>query len=409
MLCLTVSMVPVGVACNYSTPTPTPLVAQPTPSIAPIPTCPSGVDWISVVEPQVSSGASNNRLVGCQSLNQGEDVAFDRGGAANAGWISSAQCTFNQLGQSVTPSAAPQPQKVAHVVSRDPSGAVFRMDDAHALCSLKASGDQHIYCGSAVLIASTGDILQARTSCSLDPSLEVAVRRGSAAIKLAGSGQQKIEVLAGKTALIDLATSQVATGEATFTREEESLFEIQAQALAYNVPLSNVYDLVETLKSVPASDIIWAPNDFQSYLASDYGSLSPMCGVGKRSVVFFPANPASSHPTLYGGACGLDTPIIYGVDIYQPSNLRSASQGLLADDGGIAIKHTIFNPPITLSNANTTKMFFWDGSIDTSIGKTNAAPGTYVARFIYTLANDPTPRVGLVAVSVGGFGFPPGV
>lgn len=382
---------------------------SPTPS----PKCPSATDTIYVLRDVVALAASGSQLKGCSALPSSAEFVAHAGGQADATFVRSALCRFSQLlGQSPTASPSQQARKVAHVISRDPPGAVFRMSDTEAMCTLGPSGQSRL-CGKATLLA-TGVILQVHVSCDSDPSIDIAVRRGSAVIRMDSSvAASDVAIGTGQSTRIDLVSGAASTGIAAFTRDQLSLFNVQAEALAASLSLYDYYSLLAMLKSAPPGDMIVAPNVTESNLGEQYGSLSKMCQYVGTAVVFYPSNPSSSQ--LRGGPCGEANATVYGVAIYRPTNLSYTSGKFFKDSGGDVVKRVTFMPPIKLSAGRSTPLFTWDGSTDNAATGSADTPsptsrvaqaGVYVAQFIYTVQEDPTPRVGLVAISFGAT-FPP--
>jgi hypothetical protein len=371
----------------------------------PHPSCPQGTDTIDRITERVvlSTGAALN---GCEHLAASEEVLADAGGEADGYFVEGTGCRFSQVSSEASSTGStPPPIGVAHIVSRNPAGSVFRIDNAKAACTFP-NGQRETLCGKATVY--DGVPLQATPSqiilsCSSDPYLEVAVYRGSATITLDFQGGKQVPVNANQLVRIDPVTGAVTTRDPHFTPIETALFEVQAEALAVGLTISDYYrELVFALRSAPGSASIIAPKRVKAQFPSNYGSVSLMCQVSAAPVVFYPKDTVSAVPTINGAACLAPKAQVYGAAIYQPVGLTIVSDFAYADAGGNVVKHLYFTPAVTLSSVAPSLVATWNGDFDLSAKESLIAKPTYVARFLYTLGEDPTPNIGTVALTLGG-------
>lgn len=338
---------------------------------------------------------------GCQVVGNGTQIVALSGGTAEARFGSDAVCKFYQL----TSSSGSSSLKTAYFWTRDPSGALFRMTNGGADCTV-ASALMAPLCGQATLYPDGSTTIGVHIDCNNDPVVNVAVYRGGATLITGGlpAPDNNVHLTAGDAASADLSQRTLSRGPAQFTPEQISLFEVQRDALLGRVMLTDGTSLLK-VKSLSPSDYVLAPNNLQAQFGKNYGSIRLMCSALNVPVIFFPADPYANTPRLLGGVCGTRIARVYGVAIYSPVPFAPGGQ-FFTVTGGELIRSEIFQTPVNLEFGSPRQLFPWDGSLSSSPAPRFASRAIYVVKVLYDLPPDTTPRIGLVAVSLFGAPYP---
>jgi len=342
----------------------------------------------------------------CQVVSIGTEIQALNGGIADGTFGRDGVCNFYQLGSAAPGPASPGLQKTVHIVARDPQGSMFRLSDGEADCTIGTSAIGPL-CG-LVTVYPGGGFTILHVDCNADPVANVAVYRGSATVNFKTSAP--LSLAAGQSMKADLATGVISRGTALFTNDQVARFDAQLDARLNGVSAHDPTSLLKT-KSLSPSDSVLAPNLLQSQLGKQYGSIGPMCSAVDAPVLFYPMNPSANTPRLFGSVCSKKGARIYGMAIYRPTKQFAFGGQFFKETGGTLIQTEIYPQPLTLEFASSRELLPWDGSVGASPGGPAqtpklAAPSIYVAKFIYDLPPDTTPRLGLVAVSLFGAAYP---
>jgi hypothetical protein len=365
--------------------------------------CPHGTDTIDLISDKVTH-VTGTPLTGCEMFSPAEQIiAADTNGEADGYFVDGTECRFSQIpAQPGVAAPSPVATGVARIVSRDPAGSLFRIDNAKAACTLP-SGKQENLCGKATIydgVALPAMPSQMIVSCSTDPYIQVAVYRGDASIRL--NGGTPVPVAANEVVRIDPISAAMTRTHANFSRTDAALFEVQSEALAIGLTISDYYrQLVAQLRFVPGSDSIVAPDKINAKYPGSYGSPTLMCQIAAQPAVFFPQDVFSKLPAISGAACAAPRALVYGAAIYRPADLVPVSDYLEAASGGSALKHFFFAPAIPISSGTASAVTLWNGGFDTKSSLSVIGKQTYVARFLYTIGEDPTPNIATVALTIG--------
>lgn len=375
----------------------------------PSPRCPAQEDSVDVRHSVVLIANSSAQPTSCQGVQPGTEIQETSGGIATATFKTDATCNFYQLLAATVGSQS----KTVHVFTRDPVGSIFHMSDGELDCTLQSGSAIGPLCGQVTVNATTGPS-GVYVSCNSDPVAVVAVYRGSVSVSLKVGPSTKVFPLGtGQSLSADLFSGKVTQLTAQFTKEQIALFDAQLDALSSGVPLSDGSSLLQ-VNSLSPSDNVVAPNAIETYIGKqNYGQVKPMCSAVSAPIVFYPASPLASTPVLYGGLCAGKSARVYGIAIYQPNKLTYGGQ-FYSESGGTLVKVVKFDSPATLEFEASTQLFTWKGDLGRVSPSAGLAPtpgraskAVYVAKFIYDLPPDTTPRIGLVAISYGGAAFPP--
>jgi hypothetical protein len=272
-------------------------------------------------------------------------------------------------------------------------------------CTLNGQS-QIPFCGTGTLL-STG-FVQAHGDCNSDPYLDVAVYSGSATLKLKANPSTPYTVAANQA--VNVKAGKVTYSAAQFTKDQVALFDVQADSLRGGVSFYDANSFLQ-VPSLSQSHAVIAPNQLQARLGKQYGLLTQMCAEVNLPAVFYPADPLSDLPVLYGGSCSLErTLVVLGVAIYLPKSLGLFGPYFQTVQGGGLVKHQPFQ--VSVQPGSAARLFAWNGFSDAAAGVAGSATpsqaqrGTYVAKFVYQLPPDRTLRIGLVAFSAHGAGYP---
>ena len=341
----------------------------------------------------------------CQTVKDGTDIQATAGGIADGKFRSDGRCNLLQL-----PAAVGTALKTADFTTRPPGGGLLHVVNGQFQCTLTSTGPLTL-CGQGTLFPD-GINDGVLGSCNNDPTLSLAVFRGSVTLRIdALSPPKQFRLTSGQALNADLTNGTITQGAAQFSKEQLSLFDAQLDSLLGAVSLNDPLSMVK-VGSLSPSDFVVAPNLLQSQLGRNYGSIGLMCSAINVPVLFYPANPSANTPRLYGGVCSNKTATVYGVAIYRPGQFALGGQ-FFKETGGVLLRSEIFAKPVTLEFGSTAQLLPWDGSISGSPLSSSrpptpvlAARGVYIAKFVYDLPPDTTPRIGLVVISLFGAPYP---
>jgi hypothetical protein len=374
---------------------------QPTPT-----PCSTQSDNVSVQSAVISIANISATPSSCQIVAEGTNISASNGGIAETRFGGAALCNFYQL-QPATAGATP---KTAYYTTRPVGGGLFHVDNGEADCTL-VTGSPVNLCGQGTLFPD-GTQVGVHIDCNLDPVVNVGVYRGSVKVTLNGA-PQPFQI--GFNQALSANPPGGKVGPAQFTPQQKSLFDVQLDSLLTGVSSTNATSLLKAVSLTPSGNVV-APNALQTYLGKEYGLVRSMCAAASVPVVFYPTNPYGSTPVLYGGLCTAKAARVYGLAIYRPDKLTYGGGQLFSEAGGSLVKNEIFTDPKTLEFGASLQMFTWKGDlgwVSPAAGTSAPSPGgqastdIYVAKFLYDLPPDTTPRIGLIAMSYGGASFPP--
>jgi hypothetical protein len=197
------------------------------------PSC-TAAETIQLVKDRVIFHGSAAALQGCQAFPAGAQVDIDQEGQADGAFGMTADCRFRQLPPAAGAASA-SALKTENVLSGD-MGDLFGMLNGQAHCTLRAGGSFRLCARATVAAVTTAGKPsgQVRATCNSDPFVEVAVRPGGAAFTIQLDGQTSAKptpVPAGKDVRVDLVTGTPMTTTASFSKDEDDLFQAQALAL----------------------------------------------------------------------------------------------------------------------------------------------------------------------------------
>jgi hypothetical protein len=369
-------------------------------------TCGPQQDNVTARNVQITVSNTNLQPPTCEVLaTSGVQIVASGGGTADAQFGSAGQnlgqCTFQQLA-----SATPASPKTAYFTTRSPADALFQVTNGEASCTLNGVVMVPL-CGQATLYPDGTSINGLIVACNSDPFVSIAVYRGGATLSLDKlPGGIKVHVGENDLVTADLATGAITHSVPQFTKEQISLFDVQLDAVAGGVSLTNRTSLLQ-VKRLSASNVVVAPNLIR------YGKLDLMCQQASSvPVLFYPADPNASTPRVFGGVCNYRTATVYGVAIYRQTGFGFNGPFLKESGGGTLIRSVVFKSPIALEPNSPRPLFAWDGSVGESpFSSPSPTPAfakrdVYVMKFVYDLPPDTTPRIGFVAVSLFGAPYP---
>ncbi len=388
----------IGAACGGNggsgQPTPTPCSAQ--------------SDNVSVQSAVISIANVTATPSSCQIVVDGTNISASNGGIAETRFGSVALCNFYQL----LPATAGATPKTAYYTTRPVGGGLFHVDNGEADCTL-VTGSPVNLCGQGTLFPD-GTQVGVHIDCNMDPMVNVGVYRGSVKVVL-DAAPQPFHINSNQALSANLVGGKGTIGPAQFTAQQRSLFDVQLDSLLTGVSSTDATSLLKAVSLTPSGNVV-APNALQTYLGKEYGLARSMCAFASVPVVFYPTNPYGSTPVLYGGLCTGRAARVYGIAIYRPDKLAYGGRQFFSEAGGSLVKNEIFTDPKPLEFGVPLPMFTWKGElgwVSPAAGTAAPSPGgqasrdIYVAKLLYDLPPDRTPRISLVAISYGGASFPP--
>jgi hypothetical protein len=363
--------------------------------------CSASNDNVTVNSATVSIANVTYPQYSCQVIGNNVDVQASGGGMASSRFGGAGTCSLYQ-GQ---PSVAGSPPKTGDYTARPLSGGLLYLNNAMADCTLTSIGMISV-CGYGTLFPD-GTPVGLSVNCNTDPVLNVSVYRGSVTVNIPKLGVAR-HVSAGYAIKFDPTTVQLTTSTARFTKEQIATFDAQLDSLLFGVTPGDFTSFLKAPGLSPFNYVI-GPNVAQQQLGARYGSVAAMCAAISVPIVFFPGDPYGKiPPQLYGGICTAKTATVYGVAIYRPKDLGYGGTFYQVSGGGFIASQTFSK---TLEFQIRTPLFTWNGQLGESFAALatprQASPDIYVAKFVYSLGSDSTPRIGLVAFSYGGANYPP--
>jgi hypothetical protein len=368
---------------------------------APGSSCSAFNDNVTVNSATVSIANVTYPQTSCQVIGQNVDVHALANGIASARFGGDGVCSLYQ-GQ---PTVAGSSPKTADYTARPPGGGLLYLNNAVADCTLTSKGMISV-CGYGTLF-SDGTPVGLSTNCNTDPILNVSVYRGSITVNIPKLGPPT-HVTAGNAITFDRTTVLLTTSTAQFTDEQIATFDAQLDSLLFRVTPGDFTSFLKASGLSP-SNVVLAPNFAQQKLEARYGSVAAMCAAVSVPIVFFPGDAYGKvPPQLYGGLCIGKTATVYGLAIYRPKDLAYRGATFYQVSGGEFIASQTFSK--TLEAQVRTPLITWNGQFGKSFAALGspgpASPDIYVAKFVYSLGSDSTPRIGLVAFSYGGASYP---
>jgi hypothetical protein len=336
----------------------------------------------------------------CQVIGKNVDVQASAGGMASARFGGDGTCSLYQGQQAV----AGSPPKTGDYTARPLSGGLLYLNNAGADCTLTSVGMISV-CGYGTLFPD-GVPVGLSTNCNTDPVLNVSVYRGSVTVNIPKLGAPR-HVMEGYAIKFDPATGLLTPSTAQFTKDQIATFDAQLDSLLFRVTPGDFSSFLKAPGLIP-SNYVFGPNIAQQQLGARYGSVAAMCAAVSVPIVFFPGDPYGKvPPQLYGGLCTAKTATVYGVAIYRPKDLAYGGTFYHVSGGGFVASQTFSK---ALEFQVRTPLITWNGQLGASFAALasprQASPDIYVAKFVYSLGSDSTPRIGLVAFSYGGANYP---
>ncbi len=362
--------------------------------------CSASNDNVTVNSATVSIANVTYPQYSCQVIGQNVHVQASASGMASARFGGDGTCSLYQ-GQ---PTVAGSPPKTGDYTARPLGGGLLYLNNAVADCTLTSIG-MISACGYGTLFPD-GTPVGLSTNCNTDPILNVSVYRGSVTVNIPKLGAPK-HVTAGYAIKFDPTTVQLMTSTAQFTKEQIATFDAQLDSLLFRVTPGDFTSFLKAPGLSP-SNYVFGPNVAEQQLGARYGSVAAMCAAVSVPIVFFPGDPYGKvPPQLYGGLCTAKTAMVYGLAIYRPKDLAYGGMFYQVSGGGFIASQTFSK---TLEFQVRTSLIAWNGQLGGSFAALasprQASPDIYVAKFVYSLGSDSTPRIGLVAFSYGGASYP---